>query len=516
VSRKAAPTRKSSDSNAEDDEEVVPLPSALIESLRSFGYTPATAIADLVDNSVTAGATQVEIVFRWEGVDSDVSIRDNGTGMTEDQLRSAMRAGSSNPLDTRSKSDLGRFGLGLKTASFSQARSLSVASSTTTSDLAIRRWDLDHVGRENRWSLLKSLPPGSRENADQLAKHGPGTLVWWHNVDRIVDSRPTQDERARTSFFLVVDRVKEHLEMVFHRFLARGNLGITVNGQVCAPWDPFLSTNPATERLPAESKKLTVANGKVEKLTIQPYILPHRSALTDAEHSKAAGPRGWNLQQGFYLYRADRLIVPGDWFDLGMKPEEHSKLARICVEITQEMDHDWALDVRKSKGRPPSALRDDFRRIARATRERAQDVYRFQGRRGIGQTGAKAITAPVWLVAQEGELVSYRVNRNHPMVSQLIADATPPTKRRLTAALSLVERNVPLAHILAQGYADEAKFGWEQTKLDSEVLDEMSRIFEAKCTEGLSESDARNFVLSIQPFDQFPQLVDALERRTKS
>ncbi len=164
-----------------------PRPGALIESLRSIGYDLPTAVADIIDNSLTASARQVDIVFHWAGANSWICILDDGIGMPDRKLFEAMRPGSQNPLQTRSSNDLGRFGLGLKTASFSQARRLTVITKTTRGSIAVREWDLDYVEREDEWRLLKEptidikawkaqlkqRPSGHRRRLDKI-----GSVDW--------------------------------------------------------------------------------------------------------------------------------------------------------------------------------------------------------------------------------------------------------------------------------------------------------------------------------------------------
>lgn len=490
------------------EEDVAPRPSTLIESLRSFGYTPATSVADLIDNSLSAGAGKVAVNFQWDGPDSWMSIADDGHGMSAEELREAMRAGSSNPLEGRTPTDLGRFGLGLKTASFAQARSLTVMTRRHKEPVACRRWDLDHVQRTNRWALLTTPPAGT--NLVELMLDCAGTLVVWHAMDRIVDDRPATDGDARKAFFRTVDEVREHLEMVFHRFIAEEHLDIRVNGVRCEAWDPFLSGHPLTERLPNESLPVLLTDGRRQRLEVQPYVLPHRSSLAPEEHRKAAGPRGWNMQQGFYLYRARRLIVPGNWFDRGMKPEEHHKLARIRVEITQEMDGLWALDVRKARARPPSQLQRDFQRIARATRERAESVYRARGRREVGQEATRKRVQPVWRVESDGRTVSYRIARDHPIVERVLGSLTGRYSKDIGLLITLIERNVPIAHILSQGYRDEDKLQ-SDPEIDGDLLDAARDLFCHLLREGREPDTARAVVSAVQPFDRAPALVDALE-----
>lgn len=492
---------------SEVDEEVVPHPAALIESLRSFGYTPATAIADLIDNSITAGATHIVIEFVWAGPESSVSIHDDGAGMTESRLRDAMRAGSSNPLEQREPNDLGRFGLGLKTASFSQARSLTVMSKTP-GGIATRRWDLDYVGQTNRWSLLKTPSDSARETEGRLRKVNSGTIVIWAKLDRMIDDRPVSDDRARKTFYSIVASVRRHLEMVFHRIMKEDGVSITVNGQPSISWDPFLRSHPKTERLPNEDRELTVPGGSRQVLRIQPYVLPHRSALTPDQARTAAGPRGWNLQQGFYLYRARRLIVAGDWFNPGIKPEEHHKLARIEVEITQDMDPMWNLDVRKSRARPPANLRDDFLRIARATRERAEAVYRYRGRKSVGQVARKKIK-PVWFVETDGKVVEYSINRQHDLIQHVLSALNGDKKRGVRGILTLIEKNVPVAHILSTGFQNEEKLPFDSQELTDEIKALIRELFCELIERGLSSEEAKKQLLANQPFERFSAVIEA-------
>lgn len=494
----------------EFEEEVVPRPSSLIESLRSIGYSPETSIADLIDNSLAAGARTISVQFNWEGPASSMVMIDDGAGMDEDTLRDAMRPGSTNPLEDRSGEDLGRFGLGLKTASFAQARSLTVAS-RSGKKAALRRWDLDHVQSTDRWSLLSTPPPEAPELMDLLEVR-TGTLVAWHRMDRLVDERSKSDARAAAQFFALVDRVRVHLEMVFHRFIDEDALVLTVNGYRCEAWDPFLRKHGSTQVLPGESLALTVPGQvRARKVTITPYVLPHRSRLTPEERQRAAGPRGWNLQQGFYLYRARRLIVAGDWFDPGIKPEEHHKLARIAVEVDQSVDSLWALDVRKSRARPPLALRGDFMRVASATRGRAEAVYRERGRAQVGQNRRQK-AAPVWIVDVAGKLVTYRINRDHLMIKRALDGLSPADRRTTESILKLAEGNVPTAHILSIGFGSEERLDRE---VDEAALASTAReLFDALIASGATEAQARAALLAAEPFDRVPQIVESLERTT--
>lgn len=495
-----------------EPEIVEPRAAALVESLRSFGYSPETSVADLVDNSLSAGAARISVTFRWDGPRSWMAIVDDGRGMSENELREAMRAGSRNPLEDRGQKDLGRFGLGLKTASFAQARVLAVRSKSAQGNLAERSWDLDHIQETDRWELL----PGVPDDTPELV--GTGTVVAWHRMDRIVDDRPTSDPRAEESFNSTVHGVKEHLEMVFHRFIESG-ITIAVNGVECRAWDPFLANHPDTEELHAEVLPISLADGGVAEVRIQPYVLPHSSALLPEEHSRAAGPRGWNQQQGYYLYRANRLIVAGDWFDPGIKPEEHHKLARICVEMDQAMDEGWALDVKKSRARPPGSLRHDFKRVARATRSRAEAVYRTRGARAVGSTRKSSPTVPIWELKRAAGVLEFNVNTNHDGIREVLERLKQGDRGAVERMLRLVARHVPVATILSEGYRNEEKLRppdltSEETALAERILRQLFM------TNGENLPAALQALGRIQPYDQHPEVVgvvaEKLEQEWKS
>ena len=132
--------------------ETPPFAPVLMESTRAIGYSLEAAIADIIDNSVAAKAGKVQLSFFPVG-DAYVSILDNGTGMDDAQMNIAMQYGSKSPTETRDSSDLGRYGLGLKTASLSQCRVLTVISKQGDQVIG-RRWDLDYVIKTGAWSLL--------------------------------------------------------------------------------------------------------------------------------------------------------------------------------------------------------------------------------------------------------------------------------------------------------------------------------------------------------------------------
>lgn len=479
-----------------DSEIVAPRPSALVESLRSTGYSLKAAVADIIDNSISAGARQIRIEAHWDGAASWIAIHDDGSGMTRACLVEAMRLGGTGPSTERSPGDLGRFGLGLKTASFSQSRRLTVASKVRGNEPEVRRWDLDEIGVTDEWRLLHGASTGS---ADRIRIHTvSGTVVLWEQMDRIVGGANVSDSHAHTRFLDQLTAVKQHLAMTFHRFLAgRGSIRIHFNGIPVEPWDPFLLDHPATQHLPHEP---------LGAITVQPYVLPHVSRLTSSEYAAAAGPNDWYGQQGFYVYRNKRLLVPGDWLGLGFRRDQHHKLARIAVDLPNTFDADWSIDIKKSRARPPSHVRAALRRIAAATREAAAAVYRHRGKVLARTAGSPEL---LWIRRVTGGRWSYVINRNHPLVRDALGAPTPdgPSVRVL---IRMLEETVPVSTIvLDDSEHPEAHATPYEGAPASEVAEVALAVYRSLLKAGTPAAKARERVTSMEPFPLYAETVGA-------
>jgi anti-sigma regulatory factor (Ser/Thr protein kinase) len=361
------------------------LPSArrLMASLRDIGYDLPAAVADIVDNSIDAGASQVHISIHDDGSESWVRVADDGIGMTGKALDEAMRYGSSGRYDDRS---LGHFGLGLKTASLSQCRRLTVASRTTKSNrVSVRRWDLDHVERRDAWELES---PSGRDRPPHLItplSDRAGTVVLWEKLDRILSfRRPSSAVTSRALVAMAAD-ISAHLGMVFHRFISgessegRRPVTVLVNGTVVPAWDPFARGEKSTQKLPPQLVRLEQDDDEDPlELEVQPFVLPPQTKFSSPQaHQLAAGPNRWNRQQGFYFYRRDRLIQSGGWNRLRTM-DEHAKLARIAVDLPAGHEHHFAINVAKMSLTLPEAVRPALRAIAASTAQAAQRQYRDQ------------------------------------------------------------------------------------------------------------------------------------------
>lgn len=359
--------------------EMIPAAGRLMGSLRDMGYEFTTAVADLVDNSVEAGATKVVIDIEFEGESSWVRIADNGVGMSPSALREAMRYGSSR---SYADNDLGKFGLGLKVASLSQCQRLTVASRTSMSraDITAYCWDLAHIEASNRWELLPVARRSDGPPVHDLLADSPGTVVLWQRLDRILGYQDPNGESARRRLNGMCRELHGHLAMVFHRFLSgeakgRRKLAIFVNGYQVNPWDPFARDERATRRLEAAS--IPVRHGDAHgNLILEPFILPHQSEFSTVESFKrASGPANWNQQQGFYVYRSDRLIQSGGWCRIRTL-DEHTKLARVALHFSPQLDEAFRVNVAKMRVQLPIAMRDQIMNAVSPVTKLANDAYR--------------------------------------------------------------------------------------------------------------------------------------------
>ena len=480
---------------------------AMLESLRGLGYSTGAALADIIDNSISAGASEVRLDFTWNGPSSRITILDNGRGMSDAELESAMRLGDKNPLDPRSADDLGRFGMGLKTASFSQCRRLTVASIKDGATSCLR-WDLDELAAnpDGGWLLFEGPAQGSKPYTVGLKGRKAGTVVLWEQTDRVVTTGFTSND-----FHDLIDTVESHLAMVFHRLLQgpRAKLKLLLNGRAVAPWDPFMTGHPAKPWTSPPTNHSTDCG----TVTVQAHVLPHRDKLTAAEFDSNAGPAGWTAQQGFYVYRNERLLVAGGWLGLGnsraWNREEAHRLARIRLDIPNTADADWKIDVRKSTARPPVSLRPWLTLLAENTRERARRVFAYRGSPAPAKGNIPIEQA--WRVDRLKAGVRYRIEESHPSVAAVLANAgelAPLVK----SMLRVIEETVPVQRIWLDTVENKET---PRTGFDGEpnaaVVEVATVLFQDLIErKGLSVEEARKSMSRTEPFQKYPALIAKL------
>ena len=426
--------------------ESVPSPKRLIEALRDVGYDFSGAVADIVDNSIAANATRVDIQVHWDGSDSWVRIADNGWGMDGSTISEALRFGSER---TYRQDDLGKFGLGLKTASLSQCRVITVASRTSANrrNIEARRFDLDHLIRVNRWEI-EDLPSAQRDaELVEPLKDKPGTVVLWTQLDRILSYRIPHGDHAKKALWTMVEALELHLGMVFHRFL-EGDLGgvrrqrltITLNGNKIAPWNPFAVNESATRHLQAHD--FTIAEKGVSGIvSFDPAVLPARDRFSsEAEFNRLSGPQRWNQQQGFYIYRANRMIQSGGW-SRTRTADEHTKLARASLDFFPELDEAFGLNIAKMRVNLPSQLREGLKGPVEALIRESKKSYNAKtSQKGTAADSTSTVTKQVKPSAKPALPAPFDGSAQGggvtlPVDNPAIAWPPPPLQRKAKAAL---------------------------------------------------------------------------------
>lgn len=473
-------------------ERLDPNPSSFVHSLRSVGYSLETAVADVIDNSIAAGATKINIFFKFDAQAPTFAIIDDGNGMAPEELKEAMRLGSTSPLEKRKEHDLGRFGLGMKTASFSICKRLTVVS-CHDGKASGARWDLEEVEKSNSWDIdvlpaseIPVLPfiAGLSEN---------GTAIIWEKIDRLVDSSAKHPQKELDA---AITKLEKHLRLTFHRYIdgERGlqQISISINGHEIESFDPFNLANKATQSL--EEDQIRIGNSII---SIAPYILPHHSKTKEDEYERYAGDGGYLANQGFYVYRNKRLIIHGTWFRLAA-PENLTKLARVRIDIPNDADIDWNIDVKKSTATPPAIIRDRLKGTIEKIMGKSATTYKARGRKIAVNTGT-----PLWeKVVAQGK-VFYKVNSDHPLVERTRSRLGAKEESEFIALLDMIAKCFP-TELLYSDYGSNP-IDVIQNDIDVDALvDIADAMISGWTSDGTTTlADALGKLSSITPFNQY-------------
>jgi hypothetical protein len=415
---------------------VAPDPERIVEGLRDTGYEFHTAVADLIDNSVAAGAefVDVQVVMDLHGA-IRVAIADDGCGMNREELINAMKYGSKRRADP---SSLGKFGLGLKTASTAFCRRLSVTSRPGGSDRPLcATWDLDHIAKKGDWELL--LSESDEETLSHLEHVAPGrsgTVVVWEKVDRLLSKsydRPGGSP-AQKALQKKVNELRDHLALVYQRFLddndERGRtFRLTVRGKQLKAWDPFAAGE--SELVAAETVPVEMPDGSSAQFAVRAFVLPRKEEFGDQE--RAAAARIGNDRQGIYIYRENRLIHDADWLGMYQK-EPHFSLLRVEFSFDHRLDSAFHIDIKKSQILLDEELwvylKDTFLPPARRA---AEQRYRKGQRRQITEKSQNAHDASNRSIGEKAEaLDSSRVTVVNPSTGEVeVTNSQGTTRLRL-------------------------------------------------------------------------------------
>lgn len=423
-----------------------------VKSLRDVGYTLEVAVADIVDNSISASASHIQI-YAVPNPEMIFCILDDGSGMTELELVEAMRLSSKSPDDKREVKDLGKFGLGLKTASFSQCKKLTVLSKKN-SITSIKQWDLDYIAQHNEWLLIT---PDSNDFVntqlmDEFKMLQHGTLVIWQEIDHY----------ESTTFTDSLDKTIRHVSLVFHRFLEDKFKPLTINfnNNRLKPFNPFNIEHSATQEKPKEI--IQIDDSKIE---ISPYILPHHSKVSQQEWDSYSTEDGYIKSQGFYLYRAKRLLIYGTWWGMHKATDAH-KLVRIKIDIPNDQDKYWDIDIKKSHAKPRADIKSRLKTIIKKSTEIGSRPYTGRGKKIKDKTITK-----FWQTIPVDNDFRFGLNQEHPLY-QRIKDLSGLDVDLLDIYLKGIEAYLPLEAIQAhlQQNPHEIKQDSALSKIDIERL----------------------------------------------
>ena len=481
---------------------LLPKASSFLASVRSMGYTLETAIADIIDNSITAMASQIDIICTVSSGQPLLCVIDNGKGMSEKEILEALIIGGADPRDVRDKNDLGRFGLGLKTASFSQCSQLTVVSKQKKQNkLSAASWDFDLIDKEKDYiaSILDEDEIANLKFIDQIASSG--TLVQWQKIDYLFDGVAVEDKENFINGKL--SQLGDHLSLVFHRFLngeikSSPNLEIKINGHPLRAFDPFCLSNKATQILPFEKVRI----GK-SVVTIQPYILPHYSKLNKENSELYKNRSDFVSNQGAYVYRNGRLISWGDWFRL-IPRGEATKLARVKIDFTNEIDRLWALDIKKASARPPQAVRERLKQVIARVSDSSSRVSKGHGKKLFQKD-----KAPIWNIHPKGGLNKYTINEKHPIIFNLSKNLNAVQKKHLDITLDAISASVPFEMIYSDFSTDPESLVFSINDESNTLKEKLELIYEmSKSEAAYSKKEFLSIVQSTRLFNQHTKLVD--------
>lgn len=477
----------------------------LMLSMRAMGYSFESAVADIVDNSISADASRISLRFGIDPAEVYVAICDDGCGMNQSELFDAMKYGSEQKRDGRADNDLGRFGLGLKAASLSQCRKLTVASKKNGT-ISACIWDLDIVEEKQDWYMVECDEDQIKaiKSVIWLDSVEHGTVVVWENFDLLEKSVGS----VYSALMKYQDTTANYLALIFHRYLNRPKttcIEITVNNYRLTGLDPFLENHNKTNVRKRVEIPIKDNTGVERMVVVQPYVLPFQKDLSAEDKRLSGGMENYRSRQGFYIYRNERLIVWGKWF--GRPRDELTKYARIKVDIPNTLDDIWGIDIKKQSAEIPASIRQ---RLNRAIDDAMDSAIKAQTYRGRIEKIDEDVDY-IWdRIKERGDQFIYHINRNARIFDLIRQNVDDEMWSRIDMVLEEIEESVPYQQI----YIDKS-----QNRIDDAINDERVAEIEAKAriliklAMDMGTNDRKTIVGKIfqsEPFNKYPSLMPKL------
>jgi hypothetical protein len=468
-------------------EEIIPDPESLLESIRSVGYSLKEAISDLIDNSISAKASKIQIIFELN--DSlEFHLLDDGDGMNHQNLVSAFRLGSTNPKTAREDNDLGRFGMGMKTASLSQCRAVTVTTKQNN-NLITRTLDLDEVGRHKKWIIgEKAVTARIIELLDRVDK---GTIVTWEKIDQ---SNISDDE-----FEILLLDIRNYISLCFHRFMERTNKKISfyLNDVVIKPVSPVVDDSQVFSEIDLDG-----VDSKMRAFTI-PIRKDHK---TNTLFNSFELFNGVENQQGIYIYRSDRLLCFGGWLGI-VKPNNSYKLCRVIIDFKNDYSSDtiWSIDIKKTKAEIPYVYRQEIKRfVKKAQKDSSRKIGKFN-RRELGRSISNLYdNVELWEIKKNNKYGcwEYSLNINSPIFKGILQKIS---KDELDLLLKLIARNIPIADIIDNNDEEPANHDTLYAEIDLEDVlgvekKHTKNLLNILIQSGETKAKAIEDILRIEPF----------------
>jgi hypothetical protein len=465
-------------------EEASPNPEYLIKSIAEQGYSLETSLADLMDNSISAKADKIEILIDMESEPFRLFMADNGEGMTEKELRQNMQFPSNSPEDSRLNTDLGRFGLGMKTASFSQTRKFTVLSKKKgDKKYNGRTWDVDFL-RDNGWkiivnsdeevaSLLYQYNQLSTEYLNGFEDYEPNTIVIWDGLYKF-ENYLKEKNRKNALKREITEVTSDYLALVFHRFMENdvNPLKIRINNTVVNPFNPFPEEEKDFRQIEPKQSAF-----RSDVIKIEGFVLPSRAI---AESTKGLTKwttrhRGLMDMEGLYIYRADRIILFGGWNGI-VKKAPRLQLARLRVEVGNSVDHLLHLNVAKSQIVVPHELRNAFEDYIHELKIEAEREYYNKGiRKFSGNKSQNHNQLFERSYSNKGSVLE--VNNNFPLLKNLQDSLNKKQNSTLNLLLRMINtrvNNIRHVHEEKEFLGIEEKDGLSVDDLKINIIDLIS------------------------------------------
>ena len=495
------------------NKQLLPKAATLMGSLRSMGYSFESAIADVIDNSISAHASKVQVLFPINPLaNMAVGIMDNGEGMSNDELLEAMRYGSMASEEQRADDDLGRFGMGMKSASLSQCRRLTVVSYDGNENHGYR-WDYSYIIEKQDW-IIQELSKKEIESLpyiDMFLKQKTGTLVVWDDFDVLSKSSGGQVFETLSE---LRNSVEQSLALIFHRYLSaidNTKLEIKINNLSVTPLDPFLEKHPKTTRKKERSIAVTDSNGDEQQILIKPFILPFATDLKEKDKKLIGGIENLRAKQGFYVYRNKRLIIWGTWFGMN-KRAELTKNARIRVDIPNSLDDIWGIDIKKQNASIPKKILNQLKKTVIEALEISVSKQTYRGR-------TRSVNDDIDYIwdRKEGRnnTFFYQINRSSKLFQYIREKMSDEDITYLDMLVTEIEKNIPIQ----QMYIDKSNEAISVEEKDSRLDDVFQMgISMANTLKSLGSGGVETIVGSLmksEPFCHYPQLQDLLTKNLK-